>query len=166
MTTQPDSRNTSALLGRLRRFRTTRTLVRDVRGKSAQQARAQESLKKRLDSQAAHVQQLTKRLTELERAFEPFVKASNLRALEHGRFSLQVGAMEARLGELEQRLGQAPLQVEDGTAAEALRIVDVVRREHEQIRVRMQIISSYEERLRRVEETVACLYDGDLRHQV
>jgi hypothetical protein len=119
-----------------------------------------------VDSQATQVDRLTKRLNELEKAFQPFVKASNLRALEHGRFSLQVGAIEGRLGDLEQRLEQAPLLADDSTTAEARHIVDVVRREHEQIRVRMQIISSYEERLRRVEETVACLYDGDPRHQV
>ena len=109
---------------------------------------------------------MTKRLAELERRFEPFEKASNLRSLEHGRFSLQIGAVEERLGTVEQRLADGHLVADDASMTVARSIIDEVRREHEQIRVRMQIISSYEERLRRVEETAAQLYDGDARHQV
>ena len=45
-------------------------------------------------------------------------------------------------------------------------LVDDVRTEHARIRARMQVISAYEERLRRVEESVAELYEGDPRHLV
>jgi hypothetical protein len=117
-------------------------------------------------SQAAQLEKLAARLSELQRQYDPFVKASDLRALEHGRFSHQIGALEHRLGAVEQRLADGALTADDTSLAEARSVVDAVRREHEQIRVRMQIISAYEERLRRVEETAAHLYQGDLRHQV
>ena len=48
-----------------------------------------------------------------------------------------------------------PVLAEGEDEAEARRLIDEIRREHEQIRVRMQVISAYEERLRRVEATAA-----------
>jgi len=43
---------------------------------------------------------------------------------------------------------------------EATDALGQIRREHEQIRIRMQIIASYEERLRRVDESLVSLYEG------
>ena len=39
-----------------------------------------------------------------------------------------------------------------------------MRREHDQARVRFQVISAYEERLRRLEAAVVEMYDGDIRN--
>jgi hypothetical protein len=87
---------------------------------------------------------------------------SKRRNVEHSRVTVQMGAFEERMGRLEELLGsQAP--VTDGASEVGQ---DAIRREQEQARVRMQIVSHYEERLRRVEEAVSKLYDGDARHKV
>ena len=56
--------------------------------------------------------------------------------------------------------------LDDESVAEGRGLLDEVRTEHARIRARMQVVSAYEERLRRVEESVAELYEGDRRHPV
>ena len=153
-------------VGRLRRLRTTRSLVRQARTDLVEQQRTLRRLAGAVERQGKKVDRIAARLGDFERLFEPIEKASGLRALEHGRFSYQIGAMEKRVGGLEQRMSDGRFVAESEEEAEARRLIDEIRREHEQIRVRMQVISAYEERLRRVEATVAELDDGDLRHQV
>jgi hypothetical protein len=90
---------------------------------------------------------------------------------ERERRDSQFGAIEERLADLEQRLRDARPHVggtppDDEALAQASTLVDDVRTEHARIRARMQIISAYEERLRRVEESVTELYEGDPRHLV
>ncbi len=164
-------------LGRLRR---TRMMVRAVDKRVVAQGKAADRDARRLDAQAARIdalkattQQQAKQLREVTKAFAdlkarvtPFDKASSLRELEHGRFSYQIGSIEERLARVEERISDGTFVADDAEAAEARSLVDEVRREHEQARVRMQIISAYEERLRRVETSVAELYDGDRRHPV
>ena len=106
-------------------------------------------------------------VADLREQVVPLRRGDRLREVEYGRFMLQLGAAEERLGRLEQ-LASDPRLVESTPAetGEAVRLLDEVRREHEQVRVRMQIISAYEERLRRVEAAVIELYAGDHRHQV
>ena len=80
-----------------------------------------------------------------------------------------MGALEQRMGRIEELLGTGTFVADDAEQAEARSLVEEVRREHEQVRVRMQIISHYEERLRRLEATVAGLSDlteGEARHLV
>ena len=94
-----------------------------------------------------------------------------MEASERERRDAQFGTIEVRLADLEQRLRDARSYVgstppDDEALAEASSLVDDVRTEHARIRARMQVISAYEERLRRVEESVAELYEGDPRHLV
>jgi hypothetical protein len=91
--------------------------------------------------------------------------------VERERRDAQFGTLEMRLADLEQHLddsraglGQAPL--DDDQLREGRGLLEAVRSEHARIRARMQVVSAYEERLRRVEESVAELYDGDRRHPV
>ncbi len=74
------------------------------------------------------------------------------------RISHQLRAVEQRLDAAAAGTDGAPTSPADpdGLLAE-------VRREHEQIRVRFQMMSRYEERLRRLEDAVVKLYGGDLR---
>jgi hypothetical protein len=55
---------------------------------------------------------------------------------------------------------------DDDQLAAGRTLLDDVRTEHARIRARMQVVSAYEERLRRVEESVTELFDGDRRHLV
>ena len=77
-----------------------------------------------------------------------------------------------RLADLEQRARRRPggarasAPLDDERLAEGRGLLEEVRTEHARIRARMQVVSAYEERLRRVEESVAELYEGDRRHPV
>ena len=64
------------------------------------------------------------------------------------------------------RSGVAAAPLDDAQLATGRGLLDEVRTEHARVRARMQVVSAYEERLRRVEESVAELFDGDRRHQV
>lgn len=124
------------------------------------------SLSAQLDQQARQISALTKTVAGLTERLRPVEVDSHRRDVEHGRVSVQVGVIEERMGALEQRLSSGTFVADDESMAQARSLVDEVRREHEQARVRMQIVSHYEERLRRVEETLTQLYDGDTRHRV
>lgn len=145
-----------------------------LRGKLAEQAAALKSLRGRTEDQQKKLAAQGKRVKDLEAKVAYLERARTLEAVERERRDAQFGTLEVRLAELEQRLGDALPARPDADAAvvdgddlaAARRLVDEVRTEHERIRVRMQVVSAYEERLRRVEESVAKVYDGDPRHVV
>jgi chromosome segregation ATPase len=114
--------------------------------------------------QAKQLDKLTSTIAALQARVRPIEQAGSLREIDHARLTTQVGALEERAGRLEQRIGDGALITDDTSSAQARDLLTEVRSEHEQIRVRMQIISWYEERLRRVEASVTSMYDGDLRH--
>lgn len=122
--------------------------------------------RRRLDRQAKQIRALQAGLKAVQDGQRPIELTSNRRDVEHARVMVQMGAFEERMGRLEERVGAGTFVADDAELAEARSLVDVVRREHEQARVRMQIVSHYEERLRRVEEALAPLHGGDLRHPV
>lgn len=65
------------------------------------------------------------------------------------RLAPQVSALEKRVEDL--RDGAQPVQADDAQVAEARQLLDAVRAEHERIRARLALVSSYEERLRLLE---------------
>ena len=72
------------------------------------------------------------------------------------------------LRSLEQRIdglasGATPVTGDETEVAEARNVLDAVRTEHARVRARLQVVSRYEERIRRIEEAVVTLYGGDLR---
>jgi uncharacterized coiled-coil protein SlyX len=140
--------------------------IQDLGATVAAQQREIGRLTARVEAHRERLDRQRDRLEDFRQRFVPFEKASNLRALEHGRQGHQVGAIEQRLGALEERMADGVLVSDTEAEAEARRLIDEIRREHEQIRVRMQIVSAYEERLRRVEATLGEVYDGDPRHLV
>jgi hypothetical protein len=77
---------------------------------------------------------------------------ANAAHTEVQRMEPQVASMEQRLEELRERVDT---NLEPGTSAEraeARRLIEAVRTEHERIRSRMTAIAWYEDRLRKVEE--------------
>ena len=124
----------------------------------------------RLEKQRSQINDQNRQLAELKRQVEalrkriqPVEHASNHREVEHGNLTIQVGVWEQRLGRLEELMARHPLSdVTD--IPEGRSLLEEIRRQHEQIRVRMQVIAQYEERLRRVEEALVKLYHGDVRH--
>ena len=107
-------------------------------GKLAERVRGQAET---LREQRSEVRRLAGQVTALRTDFE--------------RMAQQLAATETRIEDLRERVDP---EVFDGTTeerAEARSLVEEVRREHEQIRIRFQVVSNYEERLSRVEEAVA-----------
>ena len=122
--------------------------------------------RQQLDRQAKQIDTLKTGLADLRTRFRPVELASANREVQHGRLKVQVGVFEERMGRLEQRLASGTFVADDAELAEARSLVEAVQREHEQARIRMQIVSHYEERLRRVEDALVNLYEGDVRHPI
>ncbi len=161
----PAARTSSSLRRRLGRLR------RRVAGPRASEEVARlrkqhETLRDRIERQATQLATLKSTVAAMKERSLPFEQAANRRQVEHGRVSNQVGVLEERMGRLEERLATGPLIADDADTAEARALIDIVRREHEQVRVRMQIISHYEERLRRLEAAIESLDDSDVRRMV
>jgi chromosome segregation ATPase len=121
---------------------------------------------------AQHTKRLDRisgRLDTISEQLRPLTIASNHRDAEHEILTAQMGALQERMGEIEERLGTGTFVAGDAEQAEARSLVEEIRAQHEQIRVRMQIVTHYEERLRRLEGTVSQLSDlteGEARHLV
>ena len=146
-------------LGRLRR---TRMMVRAVnRRVDAQrdQVRTLEKRVERAESSTRSARELEKRIAELERT-------DAIRGTFAERLATQLAAVEERLGGLDERLADGTFVADDAGQAQARDLVAEVRREHAQVRARLQVVSAYEERIRRLEAVVAELSGGDLRRPV
>lgn len=143
-----------------RRFGTWRRKVvdpDDLRGR-------QRLLKQRVDQQAKQLATLKETtatlrstITEQNRRIRVVELASEHREREHGNLTIQVGRCQELLGEFEERLRDERFITEPAEEAEARRLVEEIRREHEQIRVRMQAVAQYEDRLRRIEAAIVDL---------
>ena len=119
-----------------------------------------------LARQAKQIETLKAGLADLRTRFRPVERASANREVQHGRVMIQAGVFEERMGRLEERLQGGTFVADDASMAEARSLVETVRREHDQARIRLQIVSHYEERLRRVEDALVNLYEGDVRHPI
>ncbi len=144
--------------------------TKGLRAKVATHTATLKALRARADDQQGRLARQDERLKELKAQVTYLERARTMEASERERRDAQFGAIEVRLAELEQRLRDARPAIgvppDDEALATAIDLVEVVRTEHARVRARMQVVSAYEERLRRVEESVAELYEGDPRHLV
>lgn len=129
-------------------------------------SRQSEKLLAKMVNQTKVLERHQKSLTELRAALQPLEQIERLRDVDFSRALTQLGALEIRMGRIEERLENDTFTSDDESLSQARSLVDTVRREHDQVRVRLQVISSYEERLRRLESALIVLYDKDLRDPV
>jgi DNA repair exonuclease SbcCD ATPase subunit len=108
-------------------------------------------VRRRLTAQSRRIARLEAKLDE---RLPDAVRTANRTWAELERLQPQLAAVEQRLEELRQRVDTRLDPGTPGEQEEAHRLVDAIRREHEQIRSRMTAISWYEERLRKLEERV------------
>lgn len=167
----PTDAHGSTVRHRLAEARATVVGTKGLRARVAKHTAALSSLRARVDAQQERLARHDQRLKDIETRIKDVDRGTVLDTVERERRDAQFGTIEVRLADLEQRLadaasgvGEAPLGEEQLAAGRSL--LDEVRTEHARIRARMQVVSAYEERLRRVEESVAELYDGDRRHPV
>ena len=157
----------------VRRLRPTRSLVGRIDSRVDRTVRQQDSLRKTVETQDKQLERLTRQLEKLQTTVQqmrersrPLELEANTRLVQHSRMSVQLGMLEQRVGRVEEQLDTGVLAGDDAAQAEARSIVDAVRREHEQVRVRLQLVSHYEERLRRVEAAIESMAEGDVRRMV
>ena len=120
-----------------------RDAYRKIIGREAMEAIAR--IRERLDRQSDRLERLEKR------GFDTY-KEAEFHVREMKRIAPQLAALEARVEDLRERLEAAPRVDEPAELVESRSLIEEIRREHAQIRVRLSAATTYEERLRRIEE--------------
>lgn len=98
------------------------------------------------------------RLEALERGAKGTAKEAEFYTREINRVSPQLSALEAKVEDLRQAL-TTPTVGSPEELAEARSLVEEIRAEHARIRVRLSAVTTYEERLRRIEEKLGLPHD-------
>jgi len=91
------------------------------------------------------------RLATLERRFHEVEKKQQWSANELERIIPQIAAQESQLEALREKLAAVPA-ADQPQIDESRKLIDEIRREHSQIRVRLTAVAQYEDRLRKVED--------------
>lgn len=169
--TEPTPTGGSSVRRRIADARATIVGTKGLRARVAKHSTTLSTLRTRLDDQKQRIARQDQRLKALEGRVKDLNRATSLDLREGERRDSHVGALEVRLADLEQTLadtasGVTATPLDDEQLAAGRTLLDEVRTEHARIRARMQVVSAYEERLRRVEESVTELFDGDRRHLV
>ncbi|HET7821757.1 MAG TPA: hypothetical protein VFL10_09540 [Ornithinibacter sp.] len=169
--TAPSTTGGSSVRRRIADARATIVGTKGLRARVNKHAATLSTLRTRLDEQKQRIARQDQRMKALEARVKDLNRATSLDLREGERRDSHVGALEVRLADLEQVLadsasGVTATRPDDDQLAAGRTLLDEVRTEHARIRARMQVVSAYEERLRRVEESVTELFDGDRRHLV
>ena len=90
------------------------------------------------------------RIAEFERRFREVEKAQHWSANELERIIPQIAAQESQLESLREKLDAVPA-ADQPQIDESRSLIDEIRREHSQIRVRLTAVAQYEDRLRKLE---------------
>jgi prefoldin subunit 5 len=106
----------------------------------------------RLDRQAG-------RIEKTEQRTQSTAKDAELHVREVNRIAPQLSALEAKVEDLRQALEATPRIQGSGDLEAARSLVDEIRAEHARIRVRLSAVTTYEERLRRIEEKLGLPHD-------
>jgi len=106
-----------------------------------------EAHQQRLDEQ----RQRLDRLATLERRFREVEKKQHWSANELERIIPQIAAQESQLEALREKLAAVPA-ADQPQIDESRQLIDEIRREHSQIRVRLTAVAQYEDRLRKLED--------------
>jgi chromosome segregation ATPase len=99
------------------------------------------------------VGELRGRLDELTRRFDEVERLQKWTANELERIVPQVAAQESQLESLREKISAVPA-ADQPQIDEARSLIDEIRREHMQIRVRLTAVAQYEDRLRKLEDRV------------
>lgn len=95
--------------------------------------------------------QRMERLFAFERRFREVEKAQHWSANELERIIPQIAAQESQLEALREKLAAVP-SADQPQIDESRQLIDEIRREHSQIRVRLTAVAQYEDRLRKLED--------------
>ena len=91
------------------------------------------------------------RMEDLERRFAEIERLQRWSANELERIIPQVAAQESQLDSLREKITAVPA-ADRPQIDEARSLIDEIRREHSQVRVRLTAVAQYEDRLRKLED--------------
>jgi chromosome segregation ATPase len=97
------------------------------------------------------IDDLERRFADLERRFGDLDRVQRWSANELERIIPQVAAQESQLESLREKITAVPA-ADQPQIDEARSLIDEIRREHSQIRVRLTAVAQYEDRLRKLED--------------
>jgi chromosome segregation ATPase len=92
-----------------------------------------------------------RRLADMERRFGEVERLQRWSGNELERIIPQIAAQESQLESLREKLAAVPL-ADRPQLDESRSLIDEIRREHSQIRVRLTAVAQYEDRLRKLED--------------
>ncbi len=98
------------------------------------------------------------RIEKLEKGAKGTAKEAEFYVREINRVSPQLSALESKVEDLRQALS-TPSVGSPEELVEARSLVEEIRTEHARIRVRLSAVTTYEERLRRIEEKLGLPHD-------
>jgi phage shock protein A len=98
------------------------------------------------------------RIEKLEKGARGNAKEAEFYVREINRVSPQLSALESKVEDLRQAL-TTPLIGAPEDLDTARSLIDEIRAEHARIRVRLSAVTTYEERLRRIEEKLGLPHD-------
>lgn len=111
-----------------------------------------------VDGHGRHLQDLERvrhdhesRLADLERRFGEVERVQHWSANELERIIPQIAAQESQLESLREKIAAVPA-ADQPQIDESRALIDEIRREHGQIRVRLTAVAQYEDRLRKLED--------------
>jgi chromosome segregation ATPase len=99
------------------------------------------------------VEDMRRRLADLERRYNEMDKLQHWTANELERVIPQVASQESQLEALREKIAAVPVG-DQPQIDESRSLIDEIRREHAQVRVRLTSIAQYEDRLRKLEDRV------------
>lgn len=97
------------------------------------------------------VEDMRRRLSDLERRYNEMDKVQHWTKNELERVIPQVAAQESQLESLREKIAAVPLG-DQPQIDESRSLIDEIRREHSQIKVRLTAVAQYEDRLRKLED--------------
>jgi chromosome segregation ATPase len=97
------------------------------------------------------VEDMRRRLADLERRYNEMDKVQYWTKNELERVIPQVAAQESQLESLREKMAAVPA-ADQPQIDESRTLIDEIRREHSQIRVRLTAVAQYEDRLRKLED--------------
>jgi hypothetical protein len=121
--------------------------------------RSGRATEERLRKIQTRLDRIAKRTDRVEKAMRLTVKDAELHVREVNRIGPQLAALEGKVEDLRQALEATPHVDSDDDVREARTLVEGIRREHKQVRLRLSAVTTYEERLRRIEERLGLPHD-------
>lgn len=103
------------------------------------------------DEHRESVAALHSRIDDLSRRFDELERLQRWTANELERIVPQVAAQESQLESLREKIVAVPA-ADQPQIDEARSLIDEIRREHMQVRVRLTAVAQYEDRLRKLED--------------